>query len=84
MFEQRRKEAGIPAEEAKEEELQEEEPIVKEVIDPYRIKDVRDAPLTLNLGLAKLKGEAVREKVYKKLNPKPVSFDEILSDTKKE
>jgi len=71
-------------EEAKEEELQEEEPIVKEVIDPYRIKDVRDAPLTLNLGLAKLKGEAVREKVNKKLNPKPVSFDEILSDTKKE
>lgn len=71
-------------EETKEEELQEEEPIVKEVIDPYRIKDVRDAPLTLNLGLAKLKGEAVREKVNKKLNPKPVSFDEILSDTKKE
>ena len=72
-------------EEVKEEESQvEEEPIVKEVIDPYRIKEVRDAPLTLNLGLAKLKGEAVREKVNKKLNPKPVSFDEILSDTKKE
>lgn len=68
----------------KEEESQIEEPIVKEVIDPYRIKEVRDAPLTLNLGLAKLKGEAVREKVNKKLNPKPVSFDEILSDTKKE
>lgn len=71
-------------EEVKEGESQVEEPIVKEVIDPYRIKDVRDAPLTLNLGLAKLKGEAVREKVNKKLNPKPVSFDEILSDTKKE
>ena len=72
-------------EEVKEEEVQvEEEPIVKEVIDPYRIKEVIDAPLTLNLGLAKLKGEAVREKVNKKLNPKPVSFDEILSDTKKE
>lgn len=72
-------------EEAKEEESQvEEEPIVKEVIDPYRIKEVIDAPITLNLGLAKLKGEAVREKVNKKLNPKPVSFDEILSDTKKE
>lgn len=71
-------------EEVKEEESQIEEPIVKEVIDPYRIKEVRDAPLTLNLGLAKLKGEAVREKVNKKLNPKPVSFDEILSDTKKE
>ena len=71
-------------EEVKEEESQIEEPIVKEVIDPYRIKEVRDAPLTLNLGLAKLKGEAVREKVNKKLNPKSVSFDEILSDTKKE
>lgn len=71
-------------EEVKEEESREEEPIVKEVIDPYRIKEVIDAPLTLNLGLAKLKGEAVREKVNKKLNPKPVSFDEILSDTKKE
>ena len=72
-------------EEVNEEESQvEEEPIVKEVIDPYRIKEVIDAPLTLNLGLAKLKGEAVREKVNKKLNPKPVSFDEILSDTKKE
>lgn len=72
-------------EEVKEEEVQvEKEPIVKEVIDPYRIKEVIDAPLTLNLGLAKLKGEAVREKVNKKLNPKPVSFDEILSDTKKE
>ena len=72
-------------EEVKEGESQvEEEPIVKEVIDPYRIKEVIDAPLTLNLGLAKLKGEAVREKVNKKLNPKPVSFDEILSDTKKE
>ena len=69
-------------EEVKEEESKEEEPIVKEVIDPYRIKEVIDAPLTLNLGLAKLKGEAVREKVNKKLNPKPVSFDEILSDTK--
>lgn len=72
-------------EEVKEGESQvDEEPIVKEVIDPYRIKEVIDAPLTLNLGLAKLKGEAVREKVNKKLNPKPVSFDEILSDTKKE
>lgn len=71
-------------EEVKEEESKEEEHIVKEVIDPYRIKEVIDAPLTLNLGLAKLKGEAVREKVNKKLNPKPVSFDEILSDTKKE
>lgn len=71
-------------EDVKEEEAQIEESIVKEVIDPYRIKEVRDAPLTLNLGLAKLKGEAVREKVNKKLNPKFVSFDEILSDTKKE
>ncbi len=56
-----------------------EDSIVKEFIDPYRIKEVREAPLTLNLGLAKLKGEAVREKVNKKLNPKPISFDDVLS-----
>lgn len=66
------------------EEPEVEEPVIKEVIDPYRIKEVKEAPLTLNLGLAKLKGEAVREKVNKKLNPKPISFDEILSSAKKE
>ena len=54
--------------------------VIKEFIDPYRIKEIKEAPLTLNLGLAKLKGEAVREKVNKKLNPKPISFDDVLSD----
>lgn len=62
----------------------EEEDIVKEVIDPYRIKEIKEAPLTLNLGLAKLKGEAVREKVNKKLNPKPISFDDILTSKTEE
>lgn len=62
----------------------EEEGIVKEVIDPYRIKEIKEAPLTLNLGLAKLKGEAVREKVNKKLNPKPISFDDILTSKTEE
>lgn len=57
-----------------------EDSVIKEFIDPYRIKEIKEAPLTLNLGLAKLKGEAVREKVNKKLNPKPISFDDVLSD----
>lgn len=47
-----------------------EEPPIKKVIDPYGIKEIKDAPVTLNLGLAKLKGESVREKVNRKLNPK--------------
>lgn len=46
-----------------------EEKIEVEEINPYRIKEVVDAPYTLNLGLARLKGETVREKVNKKLNP---------------
>lgn len=46
----------------------EEETISKE-INPYTIKSVEDYPRTLNLGLAKLKGESVREKVNKRLNP---------------
>lgn len=49
-------------------------PIVKEVIDPYRIVEIKDYPKTLNIGLAKLKGESVREKVNKKLNPKREEF----------
>lgn len=57
-----------------------EDSVIKEFIDPYRIKEIKEAPLTLNLGLAKLKGEAVREKVNKKLNPKPISFDDVLSN----
>lgn len=57
-----------------------EDSVIKEFIDPYRIKEIKEAPLTLNLGLAKLKGEAVREKVNKKLNPKSISFDDVLSN----
>lgn len=49
-------------------EISKEEPIINEVIDPYRIIDVSKAPSTLNVGLAKLKGESIREKVSKKLN----------------
>lgn len=79
--EEEKKESSIENNEEKEEEL-----IIKEVIDPYRIKEIKEAPLTLNLGLAKLKGEAVREKVNKKLNPKSesLSLDEMLSNEKKE
>lgn len=57
-----------------------EDSVIKDFIDPYRIKEIKEAPLTLNLGLAKLKGESVREKVNKKLNPKPISFDDVLSN----
>ena len=46
------------------------EEIIIETYDPYRIVEVKDYPRTLNVGLAKLKGESVREKVNKKLNPK--------------
>lgn len=55
---------------------EEEEIIVKE-INPYRIVEVEDYPKTLNLGLAKLKGESVREKVNKKLNPKMPTFEDL-------
>lgn len=44
--------------------------ISEKVYNPYRIVNVSDYPRTLNIGLAKLKGESVREKVNKKLNPK--------------
>lgn len=44
-------------------------PVIKE-INPYRIVLIKDYPRTLNIGLAKLKGESIREKVNKKLNPK--------------
>jgi len=43
---------------------------VETVYEPYRIVDIIDYPKTLNVGLARLKGESVREKVNKKLNPK--------------
>ncbi len=48
--------------------IQEETPII-EVIDPYRIIAIKDYPITLNIGLAKAKGESIRDKVNKKLNP---------------
>ena len=48
--------------------IQEEPPII-EVIDPYRIIAIKDYPITLNIGLAKAKGESIRDKVNKKLNP---------------
>lgn len=35
---------------------------------PYSIISIDDSPLTLNVGLAKLKGTSVRDKVKKKLN----------------
>ena len=46
------------------------ESIVEEVYNPYRIVEIVDYPKTLNVGLARLKGESVREKVNKKLNPR--------------
>jgi len=55
------------------------ESVVEEVYDPYRIVEINDYPKTLNVGLAKLKGEAVREKVSKKLNPNIV--DVTSNDT---
>lgn len=58
-----------------------DELIVKEEYNPYRIVSVKDYPKTLNVGLAKLKGESVREKVNKKLNPKleETTFEDITS-----
>ena len=47
---------------------------------PYGIVSVTDYPSTLNIGLAKLKGASVRDKVNKKLNPDVVS----TSDSNKE
>lgn len=69
--------------------------IINDTIDPYRIKEINDYPKTLNLGLAKLKAESVRENVNRKLNPKPresifddftkdVSLDSSSNDDKKE
>ena len=60
---------------------EEEEIFVKE-INPYRIVDVIDYPKSLNIGLVRLKGESVREKVNKKLNPtiKAPTFDDITNE----
>ena len=55
-----------------------DESVIKEFIDPYRIVEIKDYPKTLNIGLAKLKGESVREKVNKKLNPSmKVTFEDL-------
>ncbi len=49
--------------------------------DPYRILEVKDHPMSLNVTLAKLKGESVREKVKKKLNPDMAmpTFDDLVN-----
>ena len=73
------KEEDVPFEEIEEPVL---EDVINDYIDPYRIKDVIVAPRTLNLGLAKLKGESVRENVNRKLNPKPK--ESIFDDFAKE
>ena len=46
-----------------------EDGIVNREYNPYEIVSINDYPPTLNVGLAKLKGASVRDKVYKKLNP---------------
>lgn len=60
----------------------EEEEVIAREINPYRIVEVIDYPKSLNIGLAKLKGESVREKVNKKLNPtvKAPTFEDITSE----
>lgn len=65
-----------------EEDAKEEEEIFVKEINPYRIIDVIDYPKSLNIGLARLKGESVREKVNKKLNPtiKAPTFDDITNE----
>lgn len=77
--EEEEKEEDVPFEEIEEPVL---EDVINDYIDPYRIKDVIVAPRTLNLGLAKLKGESVRENVNRKLNPKPK--ESIFDDFAKE
>lgn len=74
-------EVPLETPELEEEDAKKEEIIVKE-INPYRIVDVIDYPKSLNIGLARLKGESVREKVNKKLNPtiKAPTFDDITNE----
>lgn len=57
-----------------------EDKIVIDEINPYRIIEIKDYPKTLNIGLAKLKGESVRDKVNKKLNPKK-TFEDLLNSS---
>lgn len=56
---------------------EDKESVVKEVIDPYRIVEVKDYPITLNIGLARLKGESVRDKIMKKLNLSASNVDDF-------
>lgn len=74
-------EVPLETPELEEEDAKEEEIFVKK-INPYRIVDVIDYPKSLNIGLARLKGESVREKVNKKLNPtiKAPTFDDITNE----
>lgn len=74
-------EVPLETSELEKEDAKEEEIFVKE-INPYRIVDVIDYPKSLNIGLARLKGESVREKVNKKLNPtiKAPTFDDITNE----
>lgn len=58
-----------------------DEVTVEEVYNPYRIVEIADYPKTLNVGLAKLKGESVREKVNKKLNPDQVEIMNLENNT---
>ena len=50
----------------------EEEKIETIEYNPYEVISVEDYPITLNVGLAKLKGSSVRDKVNKKLNGESV------------
>lgn len=60
---------------------EEDDEVIAREINPYRILEVVDYPKTLNLGLAKLKGESVREKVNKKLNPPLLpTFEDINAE----
>ena len=63
-----------------------EDIMVETIYNPNRIVEVLNYPITLNVGLAKLKGESVREKVNKKLNPKSEepTFEDMISLSEKE
>ena len=60
---------------------EESENIVLKEYNPYKINNIIDAPATLNINLAKLKGASVRDKVNKKLNPELIipSIEEITN-----
>lgn len=79
--------SNIPLEEEESLEIEapikeeEDDEVIAREINPYRILEVVDYPKTLNLGLAKLKGESVREKVNKKLNPPSLpTFEDINAE----